>query len=77
MGRTRAQFMADLVGIEGSMEEVEEVDEWIGLNIIGQFKSDKEKMMETLLGEIASKGDPMDEGYEFDDIAAGGGAHSE
>ena len=51
-----AQFMADLVGIEGSMEEVEDVDEWIGLNIIDQIKSDKEKMIETLLGEIASIG---------------------
>ena len=32
------QFMAGLVGIEGSMEEVEDVDEWIGLNIMDQFK---------------------------------------
>jgi hypothetical protein len=55
-----AQFMDGLVGIEGSMEEVEDVDEWIGLNIMDQFKSDKDKMSEYLLGE-------------FDDVAAGGG----
>ena len=57
-----AQFMAGLVGIEGSMEEVEEVDEWIGLNIMDQFTSDKDQMTSNLLSEIDNKGDPIDEG---------------
>ena len=59
------------------MEEVEDVQEWMGLNIMDQFKTDRGQMMEDLLWEIAIKGDPMDEGYEFDDMPLEEAAHSE
>jgi hypothetical protein len=55
------------------MEDVEDVQEWMGLNIMDQFKSNREHMVEVLLKEMANRGDPIDEGYEFDDVAFGGG----
>ena len=68
-----AQHMSNMVGLTGNSEEVEEVPEWIGLEILNQFKEGRDKIANKLIADIAAMGDPIDKGFEFDEAAMGGG----
>jgi hypothetical protein len=66
--------MADKIGIPSSMEDVEEVQEWIGLSILSQFSEGRDEMLisiqDGILQEVANQ-----KGFDFEDVAIGGGGH--
>jgi hypothetical protein len=66
-------YMAGKVGILSSMEDVEEVQEWIGLSILSQFNEGRDAMLFAIQEEILKR-DSGHKGYEFEDVAMGGGA---
>jgi len=66
--------MADKIGILSSMEDVEEVLEWIGLSILSQFSEGREEML-TYIQEEIQKEIASQKGFDFEDVAIGGGGY--
>ena len=53
------------------MEDVEEVQEWIGMSIMSQFNDDREALLHSIQEETQRK-DTSLKGYEYEDVAIGG-----
>ena len=58
-------FMADMVGIPSSMEDVEEVLEWIGMSILSQFNEGREARLSSIQEEIRKKTESSQRGMSL------------